>query len=522
MPEKYQVPAALIFLSIMGGGALVFGTRWGIGLSPNSAVYIGAARNLLNGDGLSVSSYDGGFAPMTQYPPLFPSLLAGIGMFGIDPTTGVKWLHPLLFASNIFLVGFLIRICGGSPWASILGSFLVMTSVTSLKIHSMAWSEPLFIFLGILALFFLAKRLEGQGVSFLVASSLMVALAFLTRYAGIALVGSGILAILLLSRETWRKRSKDAVIFFLVSTVPMILWMVRNLAVAGTATAREAGFHPITVGHLQSALDSISSWLLPAATPSVGGIGLFIVAVLLTVIYILARREKDQTQRELGKKGLARLSTLLAIFIGMYGLMLIIVISFFDAYMSIDDRYLYPAYIAALILCLSSCFFRAIAKAPLVRISLVMCSLVFSFFYLSQATSWLVFSYKNGTGYASRSWKESKLMTLVKVLDRKVPVFSNGPDAIYLLAGRPAYMVPRKINPGSGRLNGDYSSELLSVRERLGEGNGVVVYFKAISWRWYLPSEDELKENLGLSVIAREEDGAIYQLRKGMVSGGYK
>ena len=73
-------------------------------------------------------------------------------------------------------------------------------------------------------------------------------------------------------------------------------------------------------------------------------------------------------------------------------------------------------------------------------------------------------------------------------------------------------MLPRKVNTATGQLNGDYSSQLVAVRNQLREQNGVLVYFRAITWRWYLPSEKELEEELGLSVLAREGDGSIYQV----------
>jgi len=515
MTKRFSLPASLLVLSGIGMAALLLSTRWGIGLSPDSALYIGAARNLLSGNGLSVSSYAEKFTPLTQYPPLFSSVLAGIGLFGVEPAHGVRWLHVLLLAGNIFLVGLMVRTYSRSRWVSVLASFLMMTSVAGVKIHSMAWSEPLFIFLELLALFLLAQHFEHQRVLFLVVSAVTAALAFLTRYAGVALVATGALAILLLSKEKWKKRSTDTVLFCLISAVPTALWMIRNLLIAGTTTARDIGFHPITVGHFQSAFNSVSSWLLPGAIPFARGVSLLIVVALFAFIFLVTLRKGERNQKECGHEGLARLSMLLAIFVGMYGLMLIIVISFFDAYMPIDDRYLSPVYVPTLVLvlCLSSYFFSALVKARAVHISLVVFSLALSGLYLAQAISWLTLDYKNGIGYSSRSWKQSKLIAQVKALDPKTPIFTNAPDAVYLLTGLPAYMIPRKVDPATKKANGDFSSQLAAVRDQLVERKGVVVYFQSIIWRWYLPSEDELKEKLSLQAIAQEGDGSISQIR---------
>jgi hypothetical protein len=40
---------------------------------------------------------------------------------------------------------------------------------------------------------------------------------------------------------------------------------------------------------------------------------------------------------------------------------------------------------------------------------------------------------------------------------------------------------------------------------------GVLVYFKTIGWRSYVPTEDELTKNLALVPLARLAEGSIYQ-----------
>ncbi len=392
-----------------------------------------------------------------------------------------------------------------------------MTSVISLKVHSMAWSEPLFIFLVFLAFFFLAKYLEDRRLSFLVSASFVGALAALTRYAGVVVIATAILAILLWSNEAWSKRSEKAAVFLLISAAPLTLWVVRNLAVAETVAVREIGFHPIAAGHLEAALDSVATWLLPGPISSAKRASLLAVLILFTLIFFLARRAKDQTRERSDRERALRLCPVLTLFIVLYAAMLVGAITFLDAYMPIDNRYLYPVYVATLVLavCLVARFYRVLGKTPLVRVCLIVLSLFFSGFYLIQGTSWLVFSYNYGIGYSSPLWKESKLMARVKALEPQVPLFTNAPDAIYLLAGRPASMLPRKLDPSTGKLNRDYASQLASLRKELKGKNGALVYFESITWRWYLPRGEELKEKLGLRAVAQEEDGSIYSFDSG-------
>jgi len=132
---------------VVGAATLLFSTRWGIGLSPDSVVYIASARNLLSGKGLSVSSYTGKFSPMTHYPPLFSAGLAGLGLIGIDPLDGARWLNALVFAANIILLGLVVYSYTRSFLYSVASSFLMMVSLPVVQIHLVAWSEPLFIWI---------------------------------------------------------------------------------------------------------------------------------------------------------------------------------------------------------------------------------------------------------------------------------------------------------------------------------------------------------------------------------------
>ena len=142
--KDYSIPF-IAAIALIGISLLLFSTKWGVGLSPDSATYIEGARNLLKGLGYSSLSGSGTPTPITRQLPLFSASLSIIGFFGIDPLDGARWFNAFLFGANIFLVGFLINRNTHSAHISIFGAFLMLTSIDMLKIHSMAWTEPLFI-----------------------------------------------------------------------------------------------------------------------------------------------------------------------------------------------------------------------------------------------------------------------------------------------------------------------------------------------------------------------------------------
>lgn len=507
--------AAVSVIALLGATVLWLSTRWGIGLSPDSVVYVSAARSLLGGSGFSVPSYSGPFIPIVQYPPLFSSCLAALGVLGLDPLAGARWLNVFLFAANIALAGFMVRLATQSFGASIVGSIVAALSFPFVQIHSMAWSEPLFVFCSFLGLALLAYHLETRRPRLLIASALLVGLGFLTRYAGAATVVAATTGIVLLGRATMRQRMVDAGIFCLTSCSPISLWMIRNFAVVATPTGRSAGFHLPSWDHLAMTLKTVFSWFVPATIYvsrfSVG------VSLILTLLLLLALvREKPATP----VRDRSIFFRLLLLFIPAYGSLVVITVAFFDAQTPFDERVFAPAFLAVMVTTvrLGLDLSRGNRSAVLAPIALTTLSLLFLLSHVERSAEWMEENYVSGFGYASVTWKESKVMKHLISLDGGVPIFTNGPDAVYILAGRPAFMIPSKVDPHSRAANTAYADQLGKMAAELKAKKGVLVYFDSISWRWYLPSETELTETLDLRAVARQRDGSIYQMNDGGTS----
>ena len=73
----------------------------------------------------------------------------------------------------------------------------------------------------------------------------MVGLSALARYVGILLIVSlaGYL-FLFIKKEFWQ-RVKLALSFGVISSLPLLIWMVRNFFLTQNPTNRQIGFHPI-------------------------------------------------------------------------------------------------------------------------------------------------------------------------------------------------------------------------------------------------------------------------------------
>src|SRR5437773_2180848 len=251
-------------LALLGSCVLLVSTRWGIGGYPDSLVYVGVARSILDGSGVRFFNDMGQFAPVTQYPPLYPSMMAAFGIMGLDPLLGSRWISVFLFAGNAILVAYILYRTTLSPGASLIGSFFALSSFPMVYIHSMALSEPMFIFLVFLGFSFLGLYLQGLSPSMIYLSALTIGLSCLTRYVGIAFLLTGTVAIFCLSGREWKKRLADASNFFILASLPLVIWVCRNLWLAGNTVNRKVGFHVPTIKDLLPGTDTICLWLFPA------------------------------------------------------------------------------------------------------------------------------------------------------------------------------------------------------------------------------------------------------------------
>jgi hypothetical protein len=362
-----------------------------------------------------------------------------------------------------------------------------------------------------LGLLLLDTYTEDQKPLFIIISSLAIALGFLTRYIGIVLVATGIGGIFFLCKKTYYRKFIDLVILTSISSLPIIVWVIRNLYVSGTLTNRKIVFHPITYYHFRYAIDTISRWFLPETVHKIiRAIVLFVViiALLISGIFLLIKKRKDSV-RQRGEK----IPYLLILFILIYTGFLIFSISFFDAHTLMDYRILSPIYVSGLILVLWMIqrLLSYTKEIPLLKSILLLTGIAFSGSYLVRGTGWIIHTSRDGQGYASKAWHNSEIIKKIRNLPSEIPIFTNLPDAVYILTGRSAFMIPDKVNPESRQTNNNYLSEIDRMREWLKNKDGVLIYFNTIQ-RWYLPQENELKEQLQLLLIARETDGSMYKI----------
>ena len=204
-------------MSFIGLLIIISTTRWGIGVSPDSTIYIESARNIVNGHGYALVSNNNKVSPITHFPPLFSLIISLFAFLGMDVLEAARLLNSFIFVANIYLAGIIIKkYTGGFLWGILYAQAIIISSVGIIKIHSMAWTEPLFILLSVFALHQLANYFETKKKYYLYISSAAMGLSCLTRDAGMAVVATGIIGILFIERNTFSMKLKDLLIFLCI------------------------------------------------------------------------------------------------------------------------------------------------------------------------------------------------------------------------------------------------------------------------------------------------------------------
>ena len=252
----------LALFSVLALIIVLRATPEGLTLSDDSIAYVAGARSMAAGNGYR-EAWLASNGPVTHFPPAYPSVLAFLAWFGLDPLRGARFLGAVLFALSSALTGILGWRMTRSLPAGLIVSALFVLSGSLLRVHATALSEPLFIFLSLMSFWMIDLYHErDHHWLWLIAAGALAGMAYLTRYAGLALAGT-LVIVLIVIHPTWRRRFISLGIFS-ASLLPWILgWALRNARVGGSVTNRILVWHPITGGNFDTALRTTASFLMP-------------------------------------------------------------------------------------------------------------------------------------------------------------------------------------------------------------------------------------------------------------------
>jgi 4-amino-4-deoxy-L-arabinose transferase-like glycosyltransferase len=498
-------------ISAFGGGVLWLVTRWGIGLTPDAMMYIGSARGVLAGQGLAMRIDYDRYNPLINYAPGFPLLLAGLSKVGLGtPLEAARPGQAMLFAANIFLAACLARRAGGSAWAGIFAAAIMLLSPHVIRVHANALAEPLFILFCLGGMGFLGAYLHRPTSWRFIAAAACLVLSYFARYAGLAFIGAGVVAMLLWSEGPARQRVLRALKFALIMAIPVALWMARN-AVVGTSAGRPLVWHPISVRHWLGAWNTVRQWLVPSGlSGSLVRESVICGAGVAAVAAVLSYKQRRSVDPAVAAEG-APLRRVAGLAVGAYFAFLVVSISLFDFDTPMDLRILAPALVGALIAVAGTAAAWA-PRHPAFRLLALAAALTLLPLYTCSAAIEYALLFREGTGYASPQWIHNEVLAAARALPTSLKLHTNAPDVLALLADRPSIRLPTKRFPITQKPNPSYQRQMQDVAESVRQGKAVIIYFHGFSEkRPTLPLEKELLAQMSLRAITDVKSGRIYQ-----------
>jgi type IV secretory pathway VirB2 component (pilin) len=507
---KYLSILGFVFLLFLGLVPVLATTQNGVGISPDSVAYIGGARQILAGKGFT-EAYPPGNRPMTHFAPVYSIVLAAFGLISLDPQVMAKWLNAGLFLATGAVTGIYLVHRLHSKGVVYLSGLAIALAVPLRTIYSMAWTEPLFIFLMVCGFLILNAALESKNNPYLVISALLLGLCAVVRYAGLVFVPIIGTWLLIFTPEPFYGRIRKAALGMAISLLPSVLWWSRNYSLTGWLTDRRLAAHPISPGTAAQVIHTITHWIIPTGSSSQR---LAVLSVAVLVLGLLLWRSKSEFRIKL-----LPLETLLIIFCAAYVLFLFVSISFFDAQTPLDDRVLSPLYFPLLIL--AALFLDAIFKLRRrgITLPILLSVLILSILQVQSITRWAAAN-REGFGYDRTFWNQSLALKWLRSTPVEAPIYSNAPDLIYFKTQISTYGLPVKQPPSSLETNPQYPAEMQALAEAM-DNQGLLIFFSGIG-RSYMPGERELQKEFGLVSILKDEMGSVYGRDggRGMEDGG--
>ncbi len=426
----------------------LFTRHSGIGVCPDGVVYTTAAENIS-----ATGKYtDFTHGPVIDFPAFYSIFLSGIiWLTGLKPLAFAPFLNAFLFAVIIYLAGNIMeQFEYRSKWYKAAILSCIVLSPGLLEDYSMMWSETLFILFLLLFIMAMYHYLRSGSRKALIAAAIITSLACITRYAGITVIATGGIIILVNNRLSLQKRFADGLIFGAISPLLLIINLWRNYMVSGTLTGdREQSITPL-ITNMHDAGIVFSNWL-----PFVHGNNTSAIIVVIAIIAGLSILCITQFLKDHRVSGYESIAAAYALF---YILFMIVTASI-SRFEELNSRFMTPAFIPLLwsgsywLVSLSKQSKTFVKKFSLAGLGIFILS---SFQYnqiAADAETWDGVKDAGIPGYTEDQWTKSETVQFIEknapLFKKNYTIYSDAYDAIYWFTGRPGKFLPaREYKPG--------------------------------------------------------------------------
>ena len=513
--QKY-LAIYLSLLSVLGMTTVFLVThRFGPGISTDGARYLSTAESLLEGHGF----YDYLNLPLTQFPPLYSILIAGVSLItGMDVFLATQVLNILTFGLVIWLAGyFFYRIFPNELLFAYFGSAVFATSLSLIIMASNVLSDLLFLAFTLAFLILATKVLETGTRKSIILWGLIAAISPFQRYAGLALIFSGAIVLFFLFRENFSKGVLYAGFFGFLAGLPILLWVfLHNYLQTGILFGLRLS--PVYFGNFLVTLEKAEHWFLPATLTNL--IPAWIILLVVLLVLFTGNRTSDW------KRWLNRLASPSflpgTIFFILYLLVLVFNVSYWEVRYPYMDRIhiiILPALLALIFLTireLTPFYLKKFTPRKLQLLSIIVFLVWLSFpiyniqkymkkaFYQGDVSE---FNMYNISVLRNSGIKEF-LSSQTAADDQKL--YSNYEAAAWFLTRHVITKLPF----------GDVNEKRVNAEEVLqqfpnwpgADGHGYVLWIKALSFKPYVLKPEQLTERADFQLLYSSKGGDIYLL----------
>ena len=498
--------ALVMALAIAGVALVLFQTSGlGPGVTTDSVAYLSSADSFYSSGRLVM--FDG--TPLVRWPPGYPVALAAVRVAGVDALGAARLVNAVCFGVVIAFTGVWLLRRTASPALGVLAAVALFVSIPLLNVATLALSEIMFAVFVILYVAALDRADRSERTIDAALAGGLVALATVTRYAGLGLALGG--AMVLWGLRPIRSSLARVGVFSVATLAPVLPWFARNEALGGTT---RGGFldQPLTTSGEAVALtiDAVATTLLPPALPREARIALVVVAVAVLIALLGgALRRAEGRQRSL-----ARTAALVGVVLLGY-VVFVYVCSLFGM-SEISQRMfapMYPALVAVIILGFHAAVDVGRPRSQLVlraaAVGIAVGLVLYPAWYAWNMTRYSR-SVGGGGGYNTRAWRSSELVKAVASLGPEATVVSNAPGAVYLWSGRRAQGFGARHYPPEPD---GFSRGLRSLDAQLDTlGGAYVAVFDSTRVQYsYVYTQEHLSQIGPVEVVSTWSDGVLYR-----------
>ncbi len=507
----------IFYLSILSlaGGAIIYlaASRTGPGISNDAAMMLSVAGNLANG--WNLIDFRGNV--LTQFPPLYPMLLSVGSLLFNQDVVNVGWiLNILVFGGIIMFSGLMFwSAFSDEPIFAYIGSFVIFSSTSLIKISANIASDPLYMLIVILFLMSLCSYLSTGRIKYLFLAGVLIVVGCSQRYAGLSLVPTGGIVVAYKNRNNIGRAVLSVLYFIVPTAIPVFLWgYLHNFPINGSVFGSRIPFMPLL--NFITGSEKLLNWFIPLQIISHVNLLLLYAVILYPLIFAIFKTGVSEFISRIDSPLVIPHLAFLVVYIG------VLIFNITPELQGPEtDRahiILLPSLLIVLLSAGSHLLKAAREKFGPVRSSFVLILLViiWSIYPISKTFVYIQSSLVSGDVSSYNSLNKSNIKNTaftryLSGLDTKDNKFySNGEAAVWLILRVQVHSLPSNDLGHKPTLT--YIEQHYNGWPGLGN-DGYLVWFNSFSSKEYLATPDQLGTIANLNKIYNDETGSIYYVK---------